>query len=79
MNQEQLGKSKARVKKAPKTTTYARPSWVPQGVVVEEELYSNCFKVVACVQALSSEYRGHECVYRPNQSAHYFEECKIPF
>jgi|CXWL01.1.fsa_nt_gi hypothetical protein len=46
MSQKQLGKSEGRVKKASKARTYARPSWVPQGVVAEEDLCPDCFKVV---------------------------------
>jgi hypothetical protein len=46
MNQKPLGKTNAKTRKAKKPRTYARPSWVPKGVVDEEELCPDCFKVV---------------------------------
>ncbi len=46
MNQKSLGKTNVKTKKAKKPRTYARPSWVPKGVVDEEELCPDCFKVV---------------------------------
>ncbi len=36
-------------------------------------------QVLNSVEAVSSEARGRERVYKLNRSAHCFEECKIPY
>lgn len=46
MSQKHLGKTNIKTRKATKPRTYTRPSWVPKGVVEEEELCPDCFKVV---------------------------------
>lgn len=46
MSQKPVWKTKTKAKKVAKERTYKRPSWVPKGVVEEEELCPDCFKVV---------------------------------
>ena len=46
MSQKSVWKTKEHAKKAAKPRTYKRPSWVPKGVVDEEDLCPDCFKVV---------------------------------
>lgn len=46
MSQKPVWKTKRKAKKVVKERTYKRPSWVPKGVVEEEELCPDCFKVV---------------------------------
>lgn len=110
MNKKELGKN-----------GHKRPEWVPKGVMSEEELCPDCFKVVGersrynlvcmlgkakdgmtvtemtektklrqptvthhlqvlrSVDAVESEARGRERVYKLNRDAHCFEECRIPY
>ena len=62
--------------KEPEGLTVTR---LTEGLKLKQPTVTHHLQVLRSVDAVGSEERGRERIYKLNRNAHCFEECKIPF